>query len=243
MPASTTPESVALAEELAVGQRSTYDVVQSYVGWLEANVEYDLDAPLPDAGEDAVHDFLFDTRLGFCEQIASALTVMLRTQGVPARLVTGYLPGTRDRIAGVFEVRASDAHAWVEVWFPESGWQAFDPTASVPLSADSEIGSLGADLAAGAGRYVERNAGEVALASLLVVAGAVGWQFVRLVRHRRRRGRWGLLQDRYARLAADRGAPAAASNPARARSWAASSAQPYRSLFHSSRGPDISGWQ
>src|SRR5690606_8327475 len=134
-----------------------YDVIQAYVGWLGANVEYDLNAPLPDAGEDAVHDFLFDTRLGFCEQIASALTVMLRTQGVPARLATGYLPGSRDRIAGVFEVRASDAHAWVEVWFPESGWQAFDPTASVPLSADAQIGTLGADLAAGAGRYVERN--------------------------------------------------------------------------------------
>lgn len=219
VPASTTPETIALADQLATGQPSTYDVIRSYVGWLEANVEYDLDAPLPDPGEDAVHDFLFDTQLGFCEQIASALTVMLRTQGVPARLVTGYLPGTRDRIAGVFEVRASDAHAWVEVWFPESGWQAFDPTASVPLSADSEIGSLGADLAAGAGRYVERNAGWVALASLVVVAGGVGWQLVRLVRHRRRRGRWGLLQDRYSRLAAGRGVPAAASNPARARSW------------------------
>ena len=63
---------------------------------------------------------------------------MLRTQGVPTRVATGYAAGTRDRIAGVYEVRASDAHAWVEVWFPETGWQAFDPTASVPFSLFSD---------------------------------------------------------------------------------------------------------
>lgn len=219
VPPTTTPETIALANQLAAGRSSTYDVIQSYVGWLEANVEYDLRAPLPDPGEDAVHDFLFDSQLGFCEQIASALTVMLRTQGVPARLVTGYLPGTRDRIAGVFEVKASDAHAWVEVWFPESGWQAFDPTASVPLSADSEIDSLGADLATGVGRYVERNAGWLALVLLGAAAMAAAWHLVRLVGHRRRRGRWGLLQDRYVRLAAARGASSSASNPTRVGSW------------------------
>lgn len=219
VPLSTTPETIALADELAAGQPSTYDVIGSYVAWLAANVEYDLDAPLPDPGEDAVHDFLFDSRRGFCEQIASALTVMLRTQGVPARLATGYLPGDRDRVAGVFEVRASDAHAWVEVWFPESGWQAFDPTASVPLSADSELGSLGGDLAAGAGRWVERHAGLVVVGVLAAVAAGAVWQLARLVRHRRRRGRWGLLQDRFARIAAGRGAPAGAPNPRRAVAW------------------------
>ena len=219
VPASTTSETIALADELATGRPSTYDVIQAYTAWLGANVEYDLDAPLPDPGEDAVHDFLFDTRLGFCEQIASALTVMLRTQGVPARLATGYLPGTRDRIAGVFEVRASDAHAWVEVWFPESGWQAFDPTASVPLSADAEIDSLGADLAAGAGRYVERNAAWLAMVMLAAVAAGAGWNLIRLVRHRRARGRWGLLQDRFVQLAVRRGAPGGVSNSRRANWW------------------------
>ena len=219
VPPSTSAQTIALADQLADGQPSTYDVIQSYTDWLAANVEYDLDAPLPESGEDAVHDFLFDTRRGFCEQIASALTVMLRTQGVPARLATGYLPGTRDRIAGVFEVRASDAHAWVEVWFPESGWQAFDPTASVPLSADAEIDSLGADLAAGAGRYVERNAGWLAIAALAATAVAVGWLLVRLVLHRRQRGRWGLLQDEFVRLARSRGAPDGVSNPRLAGCW------------------------
>ena len=144
------------------------------------NVEYDLDAPVPDAGEDAVHDFLFDSRRGFCEQIASALTIMLRTQGVPARLATGYAAGTRDRIAGVYEVRASDAHAWVEVWFPETGWQPFDPTAFVPLSGEAESSTIGADLSSALGRL--RRADPVRWIVAVVVGGravgrsASGWR-------------------------------------------------------------------
>ena len=188
---------------------------------MSDNVEYDLDAPLPDAGEDAVHDFLFDSQLGFCEQIASSLTVMLRTQGVPARLATGYVAGTRDQISGVFEVRASDAHAWVEVWFPGTGWQAFDPTAAVPLSADAEIESVGADLAAGLGGYV----GDHPMQIVLVIAGGIGALAVgpigsRAAVERRRRGRWGSLQDRFAAV---RGADAAPHrwrrNPALAAAW------------------------
>ena len=221
VPASTSPETVALAASLAEGRSSTYDVIRAYERWMAANVEYDLDVPLPGPGEDAVDEFLFGSRRGFCEQIASALTVMLRTQGVPARLATGYLPGARDRISGVYEVRARDAHAWVEVWFPDVGWQAFDPTASVPLSADSKIDSVGADLAAGVGGYV----GDHPLAVTSVLGAAVGvYGALRLVlelRRRRRRGRWGLLQDRFAASAQRRGAPSGAPNPRLASTWTA----------------------
>jgi transglutaminase-like putative cysteine protease len=219
VPESTTPETIALSDELAAGATSTYDVIRAYESWLSANVEYDLDAPLPDAGEDAVHDFLFDSQLGFCEQIASALTIMLRTQGVPARLATGYVPGTRDEVAGVFEVRASDAHAWVEVWFPETGWQAFDPTAAVPLSADTDRGSVGADLAGALGGFVADHPVRVGLlaGALLVLVSAV--QLVRVAVTRRRRGRWGVLQDRFATLAARRGVTGVVPNPALAAAW------------------------
>ena len=219
VPESTTSETVALADELAAGVTSTYDVVRAYEGWLSANVEYDLDAPLPDAGEDAVHDFLFDSRLGFCEQIASALTIMLRTQGVPARLVTGYVPGSRDEVAGVFEVRASDAHAWVEVWFPQTGWQAFDPTAAVPLSADTERGSVGADLAGALGDLVGEHPVRVASIAGALLALATAVRLVRLTVERRRRGRWGVLQDRFTALANRRGVSAPAPNPALAGAW------------------------
>ena len=219
VPESTSPETVALADDLAAGATSTYDVVLAYEAWMSEHVEYDLDAPLPEAGEDAVHDFLFDSQLGFCEQIASALTIMLRTQGVPARLATGYVAGTRDEVAGVFEVRAGDAHAWVEVWFPQTGWQAFDPTAAVPLSADASGGSVGADLAGAVGGFVGDHPLRVAvvIGAMLALVGVV--RFVRLVVERRRRGRWGVLQDRFAGLASRRGVAGPAPNPTLARAW------------------------
>ncbi len=221
VPASTTPQTIELAAALADGRGSTYDVVRAYEAWLNGNVEYDLDAPLPAPGEDAVHDFLFDTRLGFCEQIASAMTVMLRTQGVPARLATGFLPGDRDPVAGVFEVRASDAHAWVEVWFPEVGWQAFDPTASVPLSANARLGTVGSGLTEGLADYAREHRTALLLAGL--VTGVI-WlvnRSARAIAHRRRRGRWGLLQDRFGAAAVRRGAPSGAPNPQLAAAWTA----------------------
>ncbi|MGA1051870.1 MAG: transglutaminaseTgpA domain-containing protein [Ilumatobacteraceae bacterium] len=219
VPPSTSPETVELAADLAEGRTTTFDVVDAYIDWLEQNVVYDLDAPRPEPGEDAVHDFLFDTQRGFCEQIASALTVMLRTRGVPARLATGYLPGTRDRFAGVYEVRARDAHAWVEVWFPETGWQAFDPTASVPLSADSSSGSVGVELLAGAGRVATEQTGALALATAALLAVGMLRRSAGWVSTRRRRGRWGVAQDRFTHLAVRRGSPEVATNRDRAEFW------------------------
>ncbi len=221
VPDSTTPETIALANQLAAGRETTYDVIQAYEEWLSRNVEYDLDAPVPGPGQDAVHDFLFNSRRGFCEQIASALAIMLRTQGVPARVATGYAAGTRDRIAGVFEVRASDAHAWVEVWFPATGWQAFDPTAAVPLSGEQSRKSVGGELATGVSRYVNDHGDKLAVvvAVGLVITGAVVLVFE--LRRRHRRGRWGLLQDRFGSLAKRHGAPDGASNIRRAAGWTA----------------------
>jgi len=83
-----------------------------------------------------VDDFLFRSRVGWCEQIASSLVVMARSIGIPARLVTGFVPGSRDALTGRFVVRERDAHAWAEIYFPGIGWQGFDPTASVPLAGD-----------------------------------------------------------------------------------------------------------
>ena len=221
VPASTTPETIALANQLAAGRETTYDVIQAYEEWLSRNVEYDLNAPVPGPGEDAVHDFLFNSKRGFCEQIASALAIMLRAQGVPTRVATGYAAGTRDRIAGVYEVRASDAHAWVEVWFPGTGWQAFDPTASVPLSGEQAQRSVGGELAAGVSGYVGDHGDKLALvvAVGLVVTAAVALVFE--LRRRARRGRWGLLQDRFRSLAKRHGSPDGASNVRRAASWTA----------------------
>jgi protein-glutamine gamma-glutamyltransferase len=219
LPPTTTDETVALADQLADGAASTYDLVAGYQRWLAANVEYDLDAPLPDPGEDAVHDFLFDSRRGFCEQISSALAIMLRSQGVPARIATGYIPGERDRVTGVFEVRARDAHAWVEVWFPESGWQSFDPTAAVPLSADAAAGSIGAELVTGLTDLTASHREQLTSVGAALSAVVGGAWLLLVLRRRRDRGRWGLLQDRFAHAARRRGAPTGAPNPELARVW------------------------
>ncbi|MEO7556178.1 MAG: transglutaminaseTgpA domain-containing protein, partial [Acidimicrobiales bacterium] len=140
----------ALAHELTDGELTAYDKVQAIHRWLGSHVEYTLDIPpLPD-GADAVDQFLFVDKKGFCEQIATSTAVLLRTVGVPARVATGYVPGDESLLGGEFTVRADDAHAWVEVWFPGIGWQAFDPTASVPLAGEtsSTAGERFADLLA-----------------------------------------------------------------------------------------------
>ena len=74
---------------------------------------------------------------------APSLVVMLRELGIPARLAVGYAPGERNPFTGLYEVKASDAHAWAEVYFPGVGWQGFDPTADVPLAGDSQIDAAG----------------------------------------------------------------------------------------------------
>ena len=90
VPASTTTRTIDLATELR--RATTYDTVLAYERWLGANTSYDLDAPVPAPGADAVDDFLFDSQRGYCEQIASTLAVMLRSQGVPARLAPATSP-------------------------------------------------------------------------------------------------------------------------------------------------------
>jgi len=129
----------ALAREVTASASTTFDKVRALEAWMGANTRYTLEVPpLPD-GADAVDQYLFEDRIGFCEQIASSLVVMLRSLGVPARLAVGYTPGERNPFTGLYEVRASDAHSWAEVWFPGVGWQSFDPTASVPLSGDGGL--------------------------------------------------------------------------------------------------------
>ncbi|MFK7919935.1 MAG: transglutaminaseTgpA domain-containing protein [Ilumatobacter sp.] len=197
IPDSTSQRTLDLAADLRV-EGSTYDTIIKYQNWLALNTEYDLNAPVPDG--DAVDDFLFGSQRGFCEQIASSLVVMLRSQGVPARLATGYIPGERDRISGVFAVRASDAHAWVEVWFPETGWEAFDPTAEVPLAGDAQRTTVGADAATALISGVLSKPLETAGAIGLIAGMLAAIRWVTEQRRRRERGPWGLLHDRFMAL-------------------------------------------
>jgi len=101
-------------------------------------------APAP-LGRDSVDDFLFDTHEGFCEHYSSAFTVLMRSAGIPARVVTGYQGGYWNKLGEYLLVRYSDAHAWSEVWLAGRGWVRIDPTGAVR----PERVSLGAAAAAG----------------------------------------------------------------------------------------------
>jgi transglutaminase-like putative cysteine protease len=137
LPRSLPDRVGALARDVTEGSVTTYDKVVAVQDYLRSNYRYALDSPVPPEGRDAVDHFLFDARTGFCEQFASAHAVMLRTLGIPTRVVTGFTPGSRNLFTGYFEVRASDAHAWVEVYFPGYGWYEFDPTFDVPPAEPS----------------------------------------------------------------------------------------------------------
>jgi protein-glutamine gamma-glutamyltransferase len=212
LPDSTSDRTVELARQLSAGSASTYDTILAIDDWLHEHVAYDLDAPVPPDGADAVDHFLFESQRGFCEQIASATAVMLRSLGVPARIATGYVPSDRDEIAGVWISRARDAHAWVEVWFPSFGWVAFDPTASVPFAGESPQHSIGGELVQAlvsvVGDHITLIVGVLvgAAALTLLVRALVAWW------RRRRRGRWGVLQDRFVAAAVARGAAGTAPN-------------------------------
>lgn len=176
---STLPARVhALAQEIAGGLSTPYERVEAVQGWLRANTEYDLDIPPDPPGVDAVDHFLFERRRGYCEQIASSMVVLLRSLGIPSRLVTGYGPGSRNPFTGYFDVRGSDAHAWVEVLYPRSGWVAYDPTFGVPPAAPGRARFIAPEVMAAIGRFVS----SVVPDPVKAVAIAIGRGMVSAVR-------------------------------------------------------------
>ena len=188
---TTTDRTIDLATELVGSAPTTYDGVLALEAWLGSNVEYDLDSPIPSEGADAVDDFLFESKRGFCEQIASSMVMMLRSQGIPARLAVGYASGSYDSFSGVFTVKASDAHAWAEVWFPEIGWQPFDPTAAVPLAGETSASSIGRAFISDIAEMITDYFLFILGAGLFLFVGKLSITAFRRRRHRRRIGWWG----------------------------------------------------
>lgn len=131
------PRVAELASSITADATTTYDKVKALEQWMDDNLTYTRDLPRLGPGTDAVDELLFNSRRGYCEQIGSALVVMLRSLGIPARLVVGYVPGSFDGATGEWLSRGTDAHAWAEVYFPGIGWQGFDPTAGVPLAGEA----------------------------------------------------------------------------------------------------------
>ncbi|WP_279633005.1 transglutaminase TgpA family protein [Marilutibacter alkalisoli] len=121
-------------------------IVQRAMDWITREFAYTLSTPLP--GRHTADEFLFDHKEGFCEHFSSAFVVLMRSAGIPARVVTGYTGGYYNRLGSYWLVRRSDAHAWAEVWLPGRGWVRTDPTAAV---APERIYDTLADRAPGAG--------------------------------------------------------------------------------------------
>lgn len=99
---------------------------------LRDTFKYELGAPELNR-LNALEEFLLKERRGHCERFASALALLLRMQGIPARVVVGFVPGERNWLSGWRDVRLRDAHAWVEAHFAERGWVQFDATPRATL--------------------------------------------------------------------------------------------------------------
>jgi protein-glutamine gamma-glutamyltransferase len=116
-----------LAEDITATAPRNYDKAVSLEQYLATHFGYTLELPrtLP---RDPLANFLFERKKGHCEFFASSMAVMLRSLRIPARIVTGFRGGEFNDLTGQYVVRASDAHSWVEAYFPGSGWISFDPT-------------------------------------------------------------------------------------------------------------------
>lgn len=120
-----------LVLDVTAGTATRYDQVAAIESFLRTYT-YTLDVPLPPQDRDLVDYFLFDLRSGYCDYYASAMVVMARSLGIPARLASGYVQGTYDYDSGRWVVRERDAHSWPEVYFEGIGWVEFEPTAGQP---------------------------------------------------------------------------------------------------------------
>ncbi len=234
LPENLPPAISALAAGITAGLDNPYDKAAAITAYLRDTITYSLSVPLHPPGRDALAWFLFDYQQGYCNYYATAEVVMLRSVGVPARLVAGFGEGEYES-PGWYTVRQRDAHAWPEVYFPGIGWVEFEPTTaepelvrpsgeaptpaataqSIPLTPQVEIpaelpGEAEESLAAG-GEGADAGGGQDTLAMLLVffatiilLTGGLAWAYIS-----------GALERGYRRLRSTFHAPA----PILAREW------------------------
>jgi len=136
------PRIPELAKEITARAQTPYDKTITIETYLRSRFTYTLNLT-GKPGDDPLAHFLFETHAGHCEYFASAMAIMLRTLGIPTREVNGFLPGEYNDLGEDYIVRASDAHSWVEVYFPGTGWMTFDPTPPGAESAGGFFSRLG----------------------------------------------------------------------------------------------------
>jgi protein-glutamine gamma-glutamyltransferase len=123
------PRIPELAKSITVDASSTYEKAKAIESYLQSTFGYTLQLP-SNRHTDPLAYFLFERKKGHCEYFASSMAIMLRTLGIPARVVNGFRGGDFNDLTGNYIIRQKNAHSWVEVYFPEYGWATFDPTPS-----------------------------------------------------------------------------------------------------------------
>jgi len=132
LPEDFSPRLRELALEITKDETTVFDRVSAITNYLRRNISYQEKIPSPPENKDPVEWFLFDLKQGFCNYYASSEVLMLRSIGIPARMVYGYAQGEADRNQEKFTVLHKQSHAWPEVFFPGLGWVEFEPTSSQP---------------------------------------------------------------------------------------------------------------
>jgi transglutaminase-like putative cysteine protease len=121
----------ALAQQLREQANTPYQFIRAVEAHLASDYSYTESPPPPRRGQPPLVSFLFDSHAGYCQQFSGAMALLLRMGGVPARVASGFTPGTYDNARGEWVARDVDAHSWVEAYFPRIGWVTFDPTPAV----------------------------------------------------------------------------------------------------------------
>ncbi|MFE8069919.1 transglutaminaseTgpA domain-containing protein [Marinobacteraceae bacterium S3BR75-40.1] len=136
LPEDLDPRIGQLARRVTTSATSDFRKAQALEHHLRTQYEYSFESIFESQGVTPLPKFLFEQNRGHCEYFASAMAIMLRTQGIPARLITGFSATQKNPMTGYYEIRALDGHAWVEAWIPDAGWITFEPTAFYQLPTD-----------------------------------------------------------------------------------------------------------
>lgn len=138
LPDSITPETLSLADELMAAYDNPFDKAMAVQNYLRDTIAYNDQIDATPVGIEPVHYVLFVSQEAYCTYYSSAMIVMLRSQGIPARMASGYAQGTFNQEDLSYRVLASNSHSWAEVYFPNYGWIQFEPTATIPVIARPE---------------------------------------------------------------------------------------------------------
>ncbi|MGD0879143.1 MAG: transglutaminase-like domain-containing protein, partial [Anaerolineales bacterium] len=129
LPDNLSPQIVALAHQISAQALTPYDKADAITQYLRSHITYSTTVVNPPPGRDSLDWFLFDSKKGFCNYYATAEVILLRSVGIPARMVVGFAQGEFSS-PNLYVVRAQDKHAWPEVYFPGLGWVEFEPTSN-----------------------------------------------------------------------------------------------------------------